>query len=107
MEARMRVWQRVCLAIFLVSLAGSASAQQPGAASSLRGRVLDPQRRGVMARVQLVQVSTGLQRATQSDEAGNFDVVSIPPGDVDVIVSASGFAAPAPPRDSSGGGAGR
>ena len=45
-----------------------------------------------MARVRVVQVSTGLERETQSDADGYFALTSIPPGDIDVVVSAQGFA---------------
>jgi hypothetical protein len=66
--------------------------QQPGAVATLRGRVLDPQRQGVEAQIRVVQVSTGLARETRSDPSGLFAVTSIPPGDVDLVVSAPGFA---------------
>ena len=69
-----------------------AAGQQPGAVATLRGRVLDPQRRGVAAQVRVVQLRTGLARETQSDAAGRFAVTNIPPGDVDLVVSAPGFA---------------
>jgi outer membrane receptor protein involved in Fe transport len=69
-----------------------AAGQQPGAVATLRGRVLDPQRRGVEAQVRVIQVSTGLARDTRSDTAGYFAVTNIPPGDVDLVVSAQGFA---------------
>jgi hypothetical protein len=78
----------VCL---LVCLAAPLAAQQP-ATATLRGRVFDPQRRGVEAAVRVVQVSTGLERQMRSDAAGFFSVTGIPPGDVDLIVSAQGFA---------------
>jgi outer membrane receptor protein involved in Fe transport len=77
-----------CLVLAPVAAAG----QQPGAVATLRGRVLDPQRRGVEARVRVVQTSTGLARETQSDSAGRFAVTNLPPGDVDLLVSAPGFA---------------
>ena len=88
----MRVRVGLCLGLFLLSLAASATAQQPGAAAGIRGRVIDPQRRGVEARVQVIQVRTGLERETRSDAAGYFAVTSIPPGDIDLIVTAPGFA---------------
>ena len=44
------------------------------------------------ARVRVVQVSTGLERETQSDANGHFAFTTIPPGDIDIIVSAPGFA---------------
>ncbi len=82
----------VALAWLLVAPVLAAAGQQPGAVATLRGRVLDPQRQGVAAQIRVVQVSTGLARETQSDTAGHFAVTSIPPGDVDLIVSAPGFA---------------
>ena len=72
-------------------VAAPLNAQQ-AASGTVQGRVLDTQRQGVSARVQVVQVQTGLQRETQSDPAGRFALTSIPPGDIVVIVSAPGFA---------------
>ena len=84
---------KVSLGLLLAALAtASAAAQQPGAAASIRGRVLDPQRRGVQATIQVVQVNTGLSRDSRSDADGHFAVANIPPGTIDVIVSAAGFA---------------
>lgn len=81
----------VCLGLLLAALAAPAAGQQPGAVATLRGRVLDPQRRGVEAAVRVVQVSTGLARDTRSDADGYFAVTSIPPGDIDLVVTAQGF----------------
>jgi len=78
--------------ILVLAIAAPVAGRQLGVVATLRGRVVDPQGRGVVARVQVVQVSTGLERQTQSDAAGNFALASIPPGDCDVIVSAPGFA---------------
>jgi hypothetical protein len=69
-----------------------AAAQQPGASAALRGRVLDPQKRGVTAQVRIVDQRTGLTRETEADPAGNFALTNIPPGDIDLTVSAQGFA---------------
>ena len=82
------------LCVLMLSLwnAAPAGGQQPGAASTLRGRVLDPQGQGVAARVRVVQVSTSLERETRTDPAGYFAVTNIPPGDLDLIVTAQGFA---------------
>ena len=89
----MNIGFRVCLiSILLLSNAPPSGAGQLGAVATLRGRVLDPQARGVVARVRVVQVSTGLERETQSDADGYFALTSIPPGDIDVVVSAQGFA---------------
>ena len=88
----MRVRFQACAVWLLVCLAVPVAAQQPGASATLRGRVLDPQRRGVEAQVRVVQVSTGLERDTRSDATGYFVLASIPPGDIDLVVSAQGFA---------------
>ena len=82
----------VCVVLFVLSLPGLASAQQPGTVASIRGRVLDPQRRGVEAKVEVIQVSTGLTRETRSDTDGHFAVTNILPGEIDLIVQAQGFA---------------
>ena len=82
----------VGLVWLLLAPVAAAAGQQPGAVATLRGRVLDPQRRGVEAQVRVIQLSTGLARETHSDTAGHFAVASIPPGDVDLVVSAPGFA---------------
>ena len=82
----------LCGLMLLLWIAVPAGAQQPGAAATLRGRVLDPQGQGVGARVRVVQVSTGLERESRSDPAGHFALTNIPPGDIDLIVTAQGFA---------------
>jgi hypothetical protein len=81
-----------CLAALLAGLAVPASGQQPGAGATIRGRVLDPQQRGVEATVRVTQVSTGLTRDTRSDAGGHFAFASLPPGDIELTVSAPGFA---------------
>jgi hypothetical protein len=76
------VTRRVCflcvLWVLLCAMAVPAAGRQLGAVATLRGRVLDPQARGVSARVRVVQVSTGLERETQSDAAGHFALTNIP-----------------------------
>jgi hypothetical protein len=88
MSVRRVVWL-VCIALFL---AEPVAAQQPGATATLRGRVLDPQRRGVEAVVRVVHVNSALDRETRSDSSGNFAMSNITPGEVEVIVTAPGFA---------------
>lgn len=78
--------------LVIVGVTGSVAAQQPAASAALRGRVVDPQQRGVPARVQVIDTRTGVIRDTQADAAGNFAVPAIAPGDVDLVVSAHGFA---------------
>ena len=87
MRIRVIAW-----AVLLFCAAATAAAQQSGAAATIRGRVLDPQRQGVEAAVQVVAVSTGLTRETRSDRDGYFAITNVPPGDIDVVVTAPGFA---------------
>ena len=88
----MTVRLQMCLAWVLLGIVTPVAAQQPGAVAGIRGRVIDPQRQGVEARLRVVQVSTGLERETRADAAGYFAVTSLPPGDIDLIVTAPGFA---------------
>ena len=81
-----------CAFIIILAFTGPVAAQQPGASAALRGRVLDPQKRGVAARVQVIDSRTGLIRETRTDSSGYFGVPGIPPGDVDLVVMAQGFA---------------
>jgi hypothetical protein len=73
------------------ALAAPCLAQQP-AAATIRGRVLDAGKRGVEARVRVVQVSTGLERETRADARGDFAVTNVAPGTVTVVFEAPGFA---------------
>jgi hypothetical protein len=68
-----------------------AEPQQPGTAS-IRGRVLDPQRQGVAATVRAVHSRTGLERTTEADRTGQFAFTNLAPGDVELTVTATGFA---------------
>ena len=61
----MTVSRQVCLWFLLCAIAAPATGGQLGAVATIRGRVLDPQTRGVVARVRVIQVSTGLARETQ------------------------------------------
>lgn len=74
-----------------VALPG-ASLAQPLTGGAIRGRVLDPQGKGVDAVVRVVQPSTALARDTRADGRGNFAVTGLPPGTLDVVVEAAGFA---------------
>ena len=85
--------RRLCTVLLVfASVAPVAAAQQPGTAT-IRGRVLDPQKQGVAARLRVVQTRTGLERETKAEPAGHFAITNVPPGPVDVIVEAAGFAA--------------
>lgn len=76
----------------LLAVAPLLCAQQPGADATIRGRVVDPQRRGITAHVQVVQPSTDLTRDTDADASGHFAVTNLAPGTVNVIVTAPAFA---------------
>ena len=86
--------QRVQIGLFvlLVLIATPLSAQQPGAEATIRGRVLDPQQRGVFATVHVIQAHTGLRRETSSAADGRFAISNLAPGSVDLIVASQGFA---------------
>jgi hypothetical protein len=80
------------VALFLlVFTPAAAAAQQPGSAT-IRGRVLDPQKQGVPAIVQITQTRTGLARETRATDAGLFTIANVPPGPIELTVSAAGFA---------------
>ncbi len=82
----------VCL-VFILILALDVRAQQP-ATANLNGRVVDSQG-DVIARVTVLasQKATGISRETTSNEDGLFALTNMPPGEYEVKVSASGFAA--------------
>ena len=88
----MSIRRVVCLGLLVVGLSVPVAAQQPGAVASIRGRVIDPQGRGVPATIRVVQLSNGLTRESRADADGFFAIASLPPGTIDLIVSAAGFA---------------
>ena len=88
----MRVRLVVCFTWLAVSLSSPIAAQQPGAVASIRGRTIDPQRRGVQATIRVVQLGNGLTRESQADADGYFAITSLPPGTIDLMVTAAGFA---------------
>src|SRR4051794_14707176 len=67
-----------------------ASAQTPS--STLRGRVQDAQHAAVPgATVNVIGRSNGVARTVSTDENGEFTASNLPPGVVDVAVTAKGF----------------
>ncbi len=87
--------ERTIAALAAVVLLGQASlafGQASGATAAVRGRIINPQGQGVVARVQIVQARTGVERETQSDAEGHFAIAGVSPGEVTLIVAAPGFA---------------
>jgi hypothetical protein len=80
----------ICL-VLLFSLCQPASAQQ-AAASTLSGRIVDPQGALIVgAKITATQKSTGLQREVESNSEGLYTITNLPPGDYEVKVQAKGF----------------
>jgi hypothetical protein len=79
--------------VLLTGLLLSASAWSQGT-TQLNGTVTDPAG-GVVpsATVELLNPSTGLQRTTTTDAAGNYLFAQIPPGEYRLTVRATGFSA--------------
>jgi hypothetical protein len=85
---------RVCGAVVCVGivLACAAAATAQTASGTIRGVVRDPQGAAVKAAsVEIVVRSTGVTRHVTSDADGAFVVPNLPPGEVDMTVTASGF----------------
>ena len=84
--------------IFAVSVGILAAASLSIAAhaqstATLSGTVTDPSGAVVaQATVTVHAVSTGLERTTRTDSAGNYSVPSLQPGEYNVLVQAQGFA---------------
>lgn len=79
----------VC-SIFVPGLPPAAFAQT---ASSLGGTVSDPSGAVVIsAGVTVKNIDTGMARNTTTDDAGRFQVPSLPVGDYEIVVNKSGFA---------------
>lgn len=95
----MVIWiarRSILVAALLIALFGCGAAvhaQDHGATATVRGRIVNPQGAGQIARVVVIQPRTGLSRETQSDAAGNFTVPGVTPGEISVEVTAPGFAA--------------
>src|SRR5690348_10618099 len=83
---------RLFLLVFLFAVAAPLAAQQLGSAATLRGRVLDPQKHGVAGRIEVRYPRTGVTRETRADASGHFSLPALAPGDVDVLITAQGFA---------------
>jgi outer membrane receptor protein involved in Fe transport len=88
----MRPLRRIGL-LACASLLYAGIALGQGTAGTLRGRVLDPQGSPVpAARVTVSREDMAFSRSVTTGAEGTFVVPDIPPGAVDVVVSAPGFA---------------
>ncbi len=77
--------------VVLALLAANASAQYNG---NVQGQVVDSSKAGVpQAPVELSNNQTNVKSRTKTDDNGNYQFTSLPPGDYQVTVSAPGFQA--------------
>ena len=60
--------------------------------SNLQGQVMDPSKAAIPnAKIDLTNIGTRVTVSTSSDSSGNYLFNSLPPGDYEISVSASGF----------------
>jgi hypothetical protein len=82
----------VVYAIVLVTLGLLARPAWAQYSSNLQGQVMDPSRAAVPnAKIDLTNTGTRVTVSTSSDSSGNYLFNSLPPGDYEIAVSASGF----------------
>lgn len=75
----------------LCSMAVVSNAQQ-ATASTLSGRVVDPNRAVIVdAKITATSKATGLQRAAGTNDEGLFTITNLPPGEYEVKIEANGF----------------
>jgi hypothetical protein len=95
-----RLWEsrsmklRVCCGVLVVVLTFFACAisAMADATATLTGRVVDPKGLVVVdARVEAVNVDTGVHYPGQSNSEGYYNIVALPPGTYHVIVEKPGF----------------
>jgi hypothetical protein len=89
------IFRKIALSLSLLLVALLAvSAASAQSTASLTGTVTDPSGAVVPgAHIVVHNLSTGIDRTTQSDSAGSYSVASLQPGNYAVTVNASGFAA--------------
>ncbi len=76
----------------ILALLGCAIAIQAQSASSLRGTVVDQQGASIaQAIVTLTNNGTGSSRQTQSDAAGSYQFLQMPPGEYTLSAAKPGF----------------
>jgi hypothetical protein len=81
------------LAVLLLGLAPSGSAQGVGASGDIRGTATDPTGAVVPnVKVTVADKQTGLQRIVNTDASGQYHVTALPPATYDVSAQMAGFA---------------
>src|SRR5580693_29603 len=85
MQRRHGVFAWITVCMLVMGCAGVAMAQVNTA--TLSGTVTDPQGLGVRgAKVTIVNAGTGAERTAETDDAGRYKVVGLPPGKYKVTV---------------------
>ena len=88
----MKIIQRVLCVLFVIILAASAIAQT-AATADLRGTVKDPNGAVIQnATITVRDEARNFERSAQSNESGYFTLLSLPPGNYTLTVTAKGFA---------------
>src|SRR5689334_12351012 len=88
----MNIIQRLVVALFVLFLALSASAQT-AATADLHGTVKDPNGAVIQgATVTVRDAARNFERSAQTNEAGYYTLLSLPPGHYTLTVTATGFA---------------
>jgi hypothetical protein len=88
----MKKLNAVLLAVILLCSITVVSKAQQAAASTLSGRVVDPNGAIVVdVKITATNKANGLQRETKSNDEGLFTITSLPPGEYELRVNAQGF----------------
>ena len=88
----MKIIQRVVFALFMCFLTVSAIGQT-AATADLHGTIKDPSGSVIQgATVTVRDAARNFERSAQSNESGYFTLLSLPPGDYKLTVTAKGFA---------------
>jgi hypothetical protein len=89
----MRIIKSLALVSILLSVVGVAYPQASVSRSELRGQITDQNGAAVAgATITLIDSARGTKRTAQSDENGLYVFLSLPPGEYNMKVDASGFA---------------
>src|SRR5262249_49869814 len=82
------------LALMCAALPSLAFAQAGGATAEIKGKITDPQGAVVAgAPITATDADKGISRTATSDERGEYRLLSLPPGNYQLKVEGSGFAA--------------